>query len=137
MDMVSSLPEVTRGKINVIGVYIAWRGKDLSVPGLDLLTFWNRKSTGGRWPRKTAAWLLLTNWHGCARARQRVHHCVLMGHSFGGLVLGNTISHSILDASSTGGRNASPWDMAVAFNPADDSIGYPPVVVRIRLSLPV
>src|SRR5438045_8149843 len=46
-----------------------------------------------------------------------------MGHSFGGLVLSNTISHSILDASSTGARNASPWGMAVAFNPADDSIG--------------
>ncbi len=54
---------------------------------------------------------------------KQVHHCVLMGHSFGGLVLSNTISHSILDASSTGARNASPWDMAVAFNPADDSIG--------------
>jgi hypothetical protein len=48
---------------------------------------------------------------------------VLLGHSFGGLVLENTISHSILDASSTGSRNTSPWDMAVAFNPADNSIG--------------
>src|SRR6266496_4724938 len=47
IDMVSRLPEVTQGKINVIGVYIAWRGKDLSAPGLDLLTFWNRKSAGG------------------------------------------------------------------------------------------
>jgi hypothetical protein len=46
-----------------------------------------------------------------------------MGHSFGGLVLSSTISHSILDASSTGARNASPWDMAVAFNPADNAIG--------------
>ena len=52
---------------------------------------------------------------------KRVHHCVLMGHSFGGLVLSNSISHSILDASSTGARNASPWDMA--FNAADNSIG--------------
>ena len=47
IDMVSRLPEVTQGKINVIGVYIGWRGKDLTVPGLDLLTFWNRKLTGG------------------------------------------------------------------------------------------
>jgi hypothetical protein len=47
IDMVSRLPEVTEGKINVIGVYIGWRGKDLTVPGLDLLTFWNRKLTGG------------------------------------------------------------------------------------------
>ncbi|PYK46144.1 MAG: hypothetical protein DME53_03415, partial [Verrucomicrobia bacterium] len=47
IDMISRLPEVTQGHINVIGVYIAWRGKDLSIPGLDLLTFWNRKLTGG------------------------------------------------------------------------------------------
>src|SRR5207244_10516735 len=53
---------------------------------------------------------------------KKLHRCVLMGHSFGGLVLGNTISHSILDASSTGERNSNPWDMAVAFNSADDSI---------------
>src|SRR6202043_4251800 len=45
------------------------------------------------------------------------------GHSFGGLVLENTISHSILDASNNGSRNTSPWDMAVAFNAADSSIG--------------
>src|SRR5262249_47023254 len=53
---------------------------------------------------------------------KKLHHCVLMGHSFGGLVLGNTISHSILDASGSGERNSSPWDMAVAFNSADDSL---------------
>src|SRR5438093_11290254 len=47
IDMASRLPEVTHGKINVIGVYFAWRGKDFSVPGLDLLTFCNRKLTGG------------------------------------------------------------------------------------------
>ena len=45
-----------------------------------------------------------------------------MGHSFGALVLGNTISHSILGANGEGGRSSSPWDMAVAFNSADNSI---------------
>ena len=54
---------------------------------------------------------------------KKYHMCVLMGHSFGGLVLENTISHSMLDASATGARNISPWDMAVAFNPADNAIG--------------
>jgi hypothetical protein len=53
---------------------------------------------------------------------KKLHRCVLMGHSFGGLVLSSTISHSIFDASSTGERNSSPWDMAVAFNAADNSI---------------
>ncbi|HEY2713811.1 MAG TPA: hypothetical protein VGI60_14950 [Chthoniobacterales bacterium] len=54
---------------------------------------------------------------------KKLHHCVLMGYSFDDPVLGNTISYSILDASSMGARNWSPWDMAVAFNSADDSIG--------------
>ena len=38
-------------------------------------------------------------------------------------MLESTISHSILDASSSGTRNTSPWDMAVAFNSADSSTG--------------
>jgi hypothetical protein len=59
-----------------------------------------------------------------ARAPDKTyHHCVLLGHSFGGLVLEHMISHSILDASSTGTRNTSPWDMAVGFNAAGSSIG--------------
>jgi hypothetical protein len=33
IDTVSRYPEVTGRKLNVIGVYIAWRGKDLSIPG--------------------------------------------------------------------------------------------------------
>jgi len=124
IDMVSRLPEATQGKINVIGVYIAWRGKDLSIPGLDLLTFWNRKLTGGSMAAQNSCLAAINELALAAREPGRkVHHCVLMGHSFGGLVLSNTISHSILDVSSTGARNASPWDMAVLFNPADDAIG--------------
>jgi len=110
-------------KIDVIGVYIAWRGKDLTVPGLDLLTFWNRKSTGGEVAAQNGCLAAISELALAARAPdKKLHHCVLMGHSFGGLVLGNTISHSILDANSTGERNSNPWDMAVAFNSADDSI---------------
>src|SRR5260370_33172769 len=124
IDLGSRFPEVTQGKVEVIGVYIAWRGKDLTVPGLDLLTFWNRKSAGGEVAAQTSCLATINELALAAREPgKKVHHCVLMGHSFGGLVLSNTISHSILDASSTGARNASPWDMAVAFNPADNSIG--------------
>src|SRR5437660_2954889 len=124
IDMASRLPEVTQGHINVIGVYIAWRGKNLTVPGLDLLTFWNRKLAGGDVAAQNSCLATINELALAAREPgKKVHHCVLMGHSFGGLVLSNTISHSILDASSTGARNASPWDMAVAFNAADNSIG--------------
>jgi hypothetical protein len=53
---------------------------------------------------------------------KKLHRSILIGHSFGGLLLGNAISHSILDASGAGTRNISPWDMAVTFNSADSSI---------------
>jgi hypothetical protein len=124
IDLVSRFPEVTRQKVNVIGVYIAWRGKDLSIPGLDLFTFWSRKGAGFELAAKNSCLATINELAITARAPgKQVHHCVLMGHSFGGLVLENTISHSILDATSTGARVSSPWDMAIAFNPADDSIG--------------
>src|SRR6516165_8113158 len=38
LDSLSRVPEAT-GNVNVIGVYIAWRGRDLTFPGLNLLTF--------------------------------------------------------------------------------------------------
>jgi hypothetical protein len=123
LDMLSRVPEVRQYKINVIGAYIAWRGKDLTIPGLDLLTFWNRKTAGGQVAAQNSCLAAINELALAARAPgKQLHHCVLMGHSFGGLVLGNTISHSILDASSEGVRNTSPWDMAVAFNSADNSV---------------
>src|SRR5262245_33842560 len=124
IDMVSRTPEASAYKINVLGVYIAWRGKNLTIPGLDALSFWNRKSAGGQVAAQNGCLATMNELALAARAPgKEFHHCVLMGHSFGGLVLENTISHSILDASSTGARNASPWDMAVAFNSADNSVG--------------
>jgi hypothetical protein len=105
VDLVSRFPEVTQAKINVIGVYIAWRGKNITAPGLDLLTFWNRKSAGNEVAAQNSCLATLNELALAAREPgKQVRHCVLMGHSFGGLVLSNTISHSILDASSTGAR---------------------------------
>ena len=124
LDTVSRFPAITGQKINVIGVYIAWRGIDLNLPVLKFLTFWNRKSAGSAIAAQNGCLATLSELALAARAPDKTYHfCVLLGHSFGGLVLENTISHSILDASSTGSRNTSPWDMAVAFNPADNSIG--------------
>jgi hypothetical protein len=120
LDRVSSFPDFKGRKINVLGVYIAWRGKDLTVPGLSLLTFWSRKFAG---EGIAAANSCVSTLHELAVAAREpgkeYHHTVLLGHSFGALVLGNTISHSIIAAS---GGNSSPWDMAVAFNSAAGSI---------------
>src|SRR5260370_18076701 len=116
-------------KFNMIGVYIAWRGRDLTVPGVSLLTFWSRKSAGQIVASQNGCLAAISELALAARAPdKKYHHCVLLGHSFGGLVLGNTISHSILDTASNGARNSSPWDMAVCVYFADNWIGSRPLI---------
>jgi hypothetical protein len=124
IDTVSRNPEITGRKLDVIGVYVAWRGLDITLPVAKFLTFWSRKATGYTIASQNGILATVSELALAARSPDKAyHHCVLLGHSFGGLVLENTISHTILDASSTGRRNTSPWDMAVAFNAADSSIG--------------
>src|SRR5438477_211377 len=97
LDTVSSFPEFTGRKINVIGVYIGWRGKDLTAPGLNFLTFWSRKSAGGGIAAANSCLATIEELAVAAREPGKdYHHTVLLAHSFGALVLGNTISHSIL-----------------------------------------
>src|SRR3989440_10120933 len=99
LDTVSGFPEFTGRKINVIGVYIAWRGKDLTLPGLNFLTFWSRKSARGGIAAANRFLAFLEELAVAAHEPGKdYHHTVLLGHSFGALVLGNTISHSILRA---------------------------------------
>src|SRR6266403_6100966 len=42
IDTVSGFPEIRGQNINVIGVYIAWRGVDVTMPVAKFLTFWSR-----------------------------------------------------------------------------------------------
>jgi hypothetical protein len=121
LDTISSFPEAAGAKVNVIGVYIAWRGRDLTFPGLNLLTFYSRKAVAAEIASQVTC-LATINELALAAGQKKFHRSILIGHSFGGLLLGNTISHSILDASAAGARNSNPWDMAVTFNSADSAI---------------
>jgi len=123
LDTISKFPDGTGRKVDLIGVYIAWRGRDLTFPGLNLLTFYSRKAVAAEIASQVSCLATLNELALAARdPSKKQHRCVLMGHSFGGLLLGNTLTHSILDASGEGTRNSNPWDMAVTFNSADSSI---------------
>jgi hypothetical protein len=123
LDSISSFPAATGTRANVIGVYIAWRGRDLTFPGLNLLTFYSRKAVAAEIASQVTCLATLNELALAARdPSKKLHRCILLGHSFGGLLLGNTLTHSILDASGEGTRNSNPWDMAVTFNSADSSI---------------
>ena len=123
LDTISKFPDGTGRKVDVIGVYIAWRGRDLTFPGLNLLTFYSRKAVAAEIASQVSCLATLNELALATRdPSKKLHRCVLIGHSFGGLLLGNTISHSILDATGEGTRSSNPWDMAVAYNSADSSI---------------
>jgi hypothetical protein len=116
LDSVSRSAEFTGRNIDVRGVYVAWRGRPFTVSGLNLLTFWDRKATGEGIAAANSCLSTINELAVVAREPGKDYHrTVLIGHSFGALVLGNTISHSILGSS-------SPWDMAVAFNSAANSV---------------
>ena len=122
--MVSSYPEFTGRKIDVIGVYIAWRGKDVTFPGLNLLTFWSRKSTGRGIAAANSCLATIEELEVAAREPgKEYHHTVLLGHSFGALVLGEHYFslHSRCQWRKRW-RSSCAWDMAVAFNSADNAI---------------
>jgi hypothetical protein len=83
---------------------------------LEFFTFWDRKAAGESIAAANSCLSTIQELAVVAREPGKdFHRTVLLGHSFGALVLGNTISHSIL------GSN-SPWDMAVAFNSAASSV---------------
>ena len=116
LDSVSRSAAFTGRNIDVEGVYVAWRGKTITVPGLSFFTFWDRKAAGETIAAANSCLSTLQELAVVAREPGKSYHrTVLLGHSFGALVLGNTISHSILGSS-------SPWDMAVAFNSAASSV---------------
>jgi hypothetical protein len=104
LDSVSRSSAFTGRNIDVRGVYIAWRGRTLTAPGLEFFTFWDRKAAGEAIAAANSCLSTLQELAVVAREPgKEFHRAVLLGHSFGALVLGNTISHSIL------GSN-SPWD---------------------------
>ena len=96
IDTLSRYPEAVGRKVNLIGIYIAWRGKDVTLPVAKFLTFWNRRSTGGQIAAANGCLAAISELALAARAPDKTfHHCLLLGHSFGGLVLENTLSHCI------------------------------------------
>ena len=82
IDTVSRFPEITGRKINVIGVYIAWRGIDLNLPVLKFLTFWNRKSAGSTIAAQNGCLATISELALAARAPDKTYHLLRAARPF-------------------------------------------------------
>jgi hypothetical protein len=112
--------------VPVIGIYIGWRGAATDVAFLKNLTFYNRRNAAIRIPGASMTEAL----HQIIRTTKEPPHddsvCVLIGHSFGGMVLERALTQSMVslinDEEAKSDRNAasipSPADLIVFVNSA-------------------
>ena len=115
------------GGVEVHGIYLGWRGRLFSGQ-LDYLTFWGRKAAAAR----VAGTPLTETIFELIRQARKYHpgraKCVLVGHSFGALVLEKAMAQAMTgnilaqDAQSRGGQFNAPADLVLLVNSAAESI---------------
>ena len=99
----------------VIGIYIAWRGKLLRGP-LNVMSFFNRRQAANRVAGITAT---STVYRLLSAAKHNMRsRVVLVGHSFGGLVVERTLSQALI-----GSLFAPGAEHAVSFDFPADLVG--------------
>jgi hypothetical protein len=118
-------PAIRDVGFHVIGVYLGWRGKITPVPVLKEFSFWNRKATAERLASNYDCYDAIASISEEARRKGRGNqYTVLLGHSFGGLIVERSVAHAI-NAEIHGHADADrsmPADLVIAVNPAADSI---------------
>ncbi len=126
LSEVAQTPLIKSKEFHVIGVYLGWRGKLTNVPIAKELTFYSRKAAAERLANNFDCFDAISSIAEAARKHRKgqEQYTILLGHSFGGLVVERAVAHSI-DSQMHGrshGRNSLPADLTLVLNPASDSI---------------
>lgn len=125
----------------LVGVYVGWRGESSAIPGVKLLTFWNRKNTAERVGHGAVLELLsqledLRNqsnreYKSGIDANQRMStKLLILGHSFGGDVVFSATAPVLTERmiQNYEGTNAIPprgiGDLVVLINPAFEAARF-------------
>ena len=128
-DLLTDLSEskaVQNAHFNVLGVYLGWRGQLTTVPVAKELTFFSRKAAAERLASNFDCYDAIATVSEAARKYHAAggQYTILIGHSFGGLVVERSVAHAI--NAEIHGRsdpaNALPADLILLLNPASDSI---------------
>jgi hypothetical protein len=118
-------PAIRNVGFHVVGVYLGWRGKLTPVPVLKEISFFNRKATAERLASNYDCYDAIASISEEARRKGRGNqYTVLLGHSFGGLIVERSVAHAI-NAEIHGHAEADrsmPADLVIAVNPAADSV---------------
>lgn len=130
-----------RGKGNILGIYVGWRGDSIASRGLTLpfsylLTFWDRKgaahdigSSGGVYDLFSRLSVL--------RRSYRDSRLLIHGHSFGGAVVFSTVSQTLMDqirmdANTSTAAAPEVADLVLLVNPAFEAMKLRPQLDMAR-----
>jgi pimeloyl-ACP methyl ester carboxylesterase len=82
----------------VIGLYVGWRGESVDLPGVKVLTFWDRKATAEKVAQGSVRELFarLDAWRDSRRAKIPKPRLLVIGHSFGGLITYESLSSEFI-----------------------------------------
>jgi len=147
----------------VVGIYVGWQGNTIDAWGIRNLTFWGRKNAATHVAEGRVRELfsrirgLRNHWNGPTAGNE--HACdwkpngqqdgcrlrtVMIGHSFGGLILFNSVAPYVIEALTIGRdrpdgappqlteRARSIADLIVLLNPAFEGSRYEPVFEASR-----
>jgi hypothetical protein len=112
--------------LHPIGVYLGWRGESTTIPVVRQFTFFSRKAAAERLASNFDCYDAIAAVSQAARESHGAggQYTVLIGHSFGGLVVERSVAHAI-NAEMHGHAAADrslPADLILMVNPASDSI---------------
>ncbi len=123
---IARTPLIGKKGFHVVGVYLGWRGQLTDIPGIKEFTFYSRKAAAERLASNFDCFDAISSIAEAARKHRRrdEQYTILLGHSFGGLVVERAVAHAI-DAEMHGRShrgNSLPADLTLVLNPASDSV---------------
>lgn len=110
--------------MNVVGIYVGWRGDSITVPGINKVTFWERKNTSEEVGRNALPEFLFRLEAAVDNAGDST--LLTVGHSFGASVVYNAIHQLMLQrlASSGDGLVRGYGDLVLLINPAIEAMRF-------------
>lgn len=126
LTQISETQLIRNSGLQLIGVYLGWRGEITTTPVIRQFTFYSRKAAAERLASNFDCFDAIAAVSQAARESHRSdgQYTVLIGHSFGGLVVERAVAHAI-NAEMHGHAAAErslPADLILMVNPASDSI---------------
>ena len=109
---------------HIVGIYLGWRGALTKVPIVKYGTFFSRKTAAERLASNCDCFDAIASVTQTARAHSEGQYTILIGHSFGGLIVERAVARALdqINHGMSDTTKGTPADTILLFNPASDSI---------------